>query len=194
MRPLGLHLTFVLMAASVFPGPASRAQSSERRFPLTNAAVVTALQGAGLSITAPEVELPLQLTTSSQNPTLRVTGAELLADGRMRVRLVCQIATECIPFFATVNLRGNGGALTTVASLGSSSRPHVPIRALSGPVLRAGDHTVLFMQDDHMRIALPVISIDSGAIGAEVRVSSPDRKKTFRGIVINSQAVQGNLP
>ena len=45
-----------------------------------------------------------------------------------------------------------------------------------------------------MRISVPVISIDSGGIGKDVRVSSLDRKITYQATVVNAQVVQGSLP
>ena len=61
-------------------------------------------------------------------------------------------------------------------------------------MVRPGDHAVLLLEDSHMRITLPVIAIDSGRVGGEVRVSSLDRKTTFRAIVLESGAVRGDLP
>lgn len=193
MRAVALRLAAVLVAG-VFTGSHGRAQTGTRLFPLNSDAVVAALRVAGVSITPSQVHLPVQITVNSPRPMLIVSGAELLADGRMRVRLVCNPAHECIPFFASIDLGQGNRALKAVASLSSSSHPDLPISTAGRPALRPGEHTVLLMEDDHMRIALPVISIDSGAIGSEVRVSSLDRKRVYRGVVLSSQAVQGDVP
>ena len=123
-----------------------------------------------------------------------MTTAELLPDSRLRVRLACAQASECQPFLATVTVPTKTGALENISALRSSFPSHVPIGTVHSLGLRAGQRAILLMEDEHMRIALPVISIDSGAVGSEVRVSSVDRKQLFRGTVLSAQTVRGSLP
>lgn len=189
-----LALAVPFFAAILATPSALRAQGGEGRYPLAPATVAAALEKAGLPLTLAQLDLPGALSATSATPELRVTNAELLADGRMRVRLACRERGQCQPFLATVALHATDNPLAGVASLNASL--HEAPTALSGrgPGLQAGQHVTLLMEDEHMRIALPVIAIDSGKAGAEVRVSSPDRKKTFRGIVAGDGVVRGYLP
>lgn len=171
----------------------SRSQAARARFPLNSGDIVTTLEAAGLSVTASQLELPPSLSATSQDPALHLASAEVLADGRLRVRLLCK-SNECLPFFVMVHLGARDAPLAEIAALNSSIRADAPIKEPNGPALRVGERTIFLMDDDHMRIALPVVSIDSGAVGSEVRVSSLDHKKIFHGIVLSSRAVQGNLP
>ncbi len=193
MQTLTRHTVSLSLAALALASPRTGAQTAEERFPLTGANVMIALQAIGLAVPPADIRLPLSLTATSGSPALRVTSADVLPDGIMRVRLSCPRG-ECLPFFATVASHAKNSTLTEVAGTGSSFRPVEPIERVSRPALRAGDHATLVMEDDHMRISLSVVSIDSGTVGSEVRVSSPDHKKTFRATVLSSQLVKGDMP
>ncbi len=182
-----------LAMASTSPQTAV-SQGPAGRFTINAVAIAAAVSDAGLNISPEQVRLPLQLTAGSQNPALRVSGAELLADNRLHVRLSCNEPGSCLPFFVVLSFHDKTAALTAFSALNSSFSSELPIRHASGPALHAGDRTVLLMEDEHMRISLPVVSIDSGRIGSEIRVSSLDRKKTYQGTVLSAQVVKGRLP
>lgn len=181
----GLMVTVVAFA---------HAQASLGRFPLTSMTVTTALGAAGLNVTPSQIALPLQLTTESANPILHVTGAELVSTSRLRIRLACDSSRDCLPFFALVDIKSTNPGLRFISSMHSSSTPDLPIRTGTASAIQAGQHAMLLMEDDHMQISVPIISIDSGAIGKEVRVSSLDRKITYQATVISGQVVRGILP
>ncbi len=169
------------------------AQAGNGRSPLLLEEITAALQKAGLTVTAPQIEIPSSLTATRQSPALQVTAAELLPDNRLRVRLACVQVSECQPFLAMVTLPEKANALETISALRSSFPASLPIQTGQSRGLRAGQRATLLMEDEHMRIALPIVSIDSGPIGSEVRVSSLDRKKSFRGIVLDAATVRGSL-
>ena len=183
-----------MLAMFVLSGLACGAQGTAKRYPLTSSVVAAAFQHAGFPVDASRIELPATLSTSVETPALGIISAELLPDGRLRVRLSCAHAGDCPAFFASVHPTTSGEALSEVASLNSSLRATLPMKQAQGPALKAGGHTMLLMEDRQMRIALPVISIDSGAIGSEVRVSSLDHKAMYRGVVMDDQTVRGTLP
>lgn len=194
MRTIENTAVTLLLAGSLFASKGASAQAPEQRFPLAKEAVATALQEAGLKVAASSVELPLALTAASESPTLQVSKAELLANGHLRIRLGCRSSQECLPFFAMVTPPAEGIALTEIARLDATLHAGMPFQRTNAPALRAGSPTTLLMGDDHMRIAMPVISLDSGALGAEVRVSTADRKRVFRAVVVSPQVVRGDLP
>jgi flagella basal body P-ring formation protein FlgA len=168
-------------------------RAQERRFPLTAATVAAALQKAGLPVAAAQIDLPGSLSATAEHPELRITNAELLADGRLRVRLACRPQGQCLAFLATVHLSGAESGLAGVAALNATVQDAAPVHAERGPGLQAGRQTTLLMRDGKMLIELPVIAIDSGVTGEEVRVSSLDRKQTFRGVVTREQTVEADL-
>jgi hypothetical protein len=191
--PQGL-ITFVCVFLAAAAGgdlPAVQAQRREGRIPLTAPMIASALQMAGFGVTPAQLQVPGFLTAATATPKLQLSAVDLLPDGRLRVRLACEQASECVPFLVTV--QGIGHPATGIAALqktmargaGDLSR---------GALLQAGQHTTLVMQSDHMLISLPVIAIDSGRPGTDIRVSSLDRKQIFRGVVTEEQTVRGTLP
>ncbi len=188
----GKRVLTALMALCV--GPAIAAQGRGTRFPLPVAAVMTTLQRAGLSVDIAHLEMPTNMTSTSSQPSLHIAGAELLSDGRLRVRLSCEVLAECQPFFVNTAVATHETELLTLASLRSTLPSERPSKPLNRAVLKAGDQVQLFLHDERMRISMPVISIDSGTVGAEVRVSSLDHKQTFRAFVVSASLVRGVLP
>ncbi len=184
---------FLPLLAAMAASPPLTAQMVER-VPLTGATVAAALTGAGLHVEGSQIELPGALATTNTDPQLRVTGAELLPDGRLRVRLACRQAGECQPFMAT--LRSSGPeAMAGLLSLRRSLQP--PSAAHSNgntDRLIAGQHATLHLESTHMLITVPVVAIDSGAPGTEVRVSSLDHKQLYRAVVADAGTVRGALP
>ena len=164
------------------------------RVPLTGASVAAALAGTGMQVDASEVELPDSLTAAAGEPQLHVTGAELLPDRRLRVRLVCGQPGTCQPFFATVRSASAAGDAAWLTGLPGATSPGAPRPPNPGGRLLAGGHATLLLEDGHMRITVPVLAIDTGAPGAEVRVSSLDRKQTYRAVVADAGTVRGTLP
>lgn len=173
----------------------SSAQTASVRVPLSMATVVQALHSAGVEANESQIKLPFRVETSSADPILVVTGAEVLPEARLRVRLACSEPHDCLPFFATLQCSDDNAAETDQLSLSRSSFiPRQPIRNAVIPALRAGDHAMLLLEDKQMEITLPVLSIDSGKVGSTVRVSSLDRKRTFLATIVSAQVVRGTLP
>ncbi len=185
---------FLPLLAAIAASPPLTAQTVER-VPLTGAVVAAALTGAGLHVEGSQIELPGALATTNTDPQLRVTGAELLPDGHLRVRLACRQAGECQPFMATLRSSSAPEAMAGLLALRQGLQP--PSAAHSSGYtdrLIAGQHATLHLESTHMLITVPVVAIDSGAPGTEVRVSSLDRKQLYRAVVTDASTVRGALP
>jgi hypothetical protein len=171
-----------------------RAQTPER-VPLTGTIVALTLAQAGVHVDAQAIELPASLSSTAVDPQLRITGAELLADGRLRVRLACRQTSECHPFLATLRPASTPESMADFLSLQTSLPSARSTQPNDGTErVLAGQRATLFFEDTHMRITLPVLVIDSGAPGSEVRVSTLDRKQTFRALVAGPGTLRGTLP
>ncbi len=187
-----LLLASLALLATV--GTLLQAQGPVHRIPITALAVAQILAQSGLVVDPRQIQLPASLTSSTELPTLRMDGAELLPDGRLRVRISCQQAGQCQSFLASVETHGTGDSLATLGAFDSNRARAGSTRSTSLSALQAGKPATLLMEDPHMRIQLPVIAIDSGAVGAAVRVSSLDRKQIFHGVVTREQTVKADLP
>lgn len=180
----------LLAAGGVVSGSSQNVTS---RVPLTSAMVAAALSRQGLDVTADQLELPAHLTASG-TPDVQVTQAELVAPQRLRVHLTCAQLGQCQPFLVTIQLPNTSSGLLSLSTLKQSSLPPSLGAASSGEHLLAGQHVTLLMEDARMRIVLPVIAIDSGVRGTEVRVSSLDRKRSYLAVVEDAGTVRGVLP
>ncbi len=184
---------FLPLLAAMAASPPLTAQMVER-VPLTGATVAAALTGAGLPVEGRQIELPGALATTNTDPQLRVTGAELLPDGHLRVRLACRQAGECQPFMATLRSSGPEAMAGLLALRRSLQPPSAAHSNGNTDRLIAGQHATLHLESTHMLITVPVVAIDSGAPGTEVRVSSLDRKQLYRAVVADAGTVRGALP
>ncbi len=190
-RGLIKFVSILLAAAAAGKAPATQAQSREGRFPLTGTTIAAALQTAGLPVSPAQLEVPGFLNASTAAPKLRLSTADLLPDGRIRVRVACEQANECVPFLVTVHGVEHPASGMAALQDAITRAADVPSR---GPLLQAGQHTRFLMESDHIVISLPVIAVDSGRPGSDIRVSSLNRKQMFRGVVTQDQTVRGTLP
>lgn len=197
LLPLGWHVA----SLGQEPGP--------RRYAMSESVVAAALRASGIDVQPAAVHLPLAMTASNSSPALDVVGTERVGADRVRLRLRCARAGECVPFSAVVDLPESSVAVVSVPATaapatrmagsgapgGSSEWGHT-LRsndAIKAPEqsVHVGAHLTLWLEDGQMRIQLPVIAIDTGARGAEVRVSTEDRKKTFQATVLDEKTVRG---
>jgi len=176
----------VLWAAALLP---AAAQSS--RFSITPDQVASAINGAGLHVSADQVTLLSNIVSAAGNPGLKVDSIEKWADQKLMVRLECANPGECLPFIVAVRLDGAQQERQALsARLQSVSLPATP-RATE--VIRAGSMAVLFLEGPHVHIQLSVVCLENGSIGQDIRVTTRDRRLTFVAKVLNDSAVQGRL-
>jgi hypothetical protein len=172
-----------------------RIEGQTVRYTISPAAVSRLLQAEGVLAPAEQLVLPPALSATEASPSLRLQTAELLPDGRLRVRIACQRAAACHPFFATARCTASEGGLAMLARLQRQPEAGSPAARTSEPAgLVAGRQVTLSLETRRMRITLPVIAIDSGKPGAEVRVASLDRKQVYRAVVADAGSVRGVLP
>lgn len=184
-----------MLALAVAAAAPLSAQEPTTRHPLTAETVAATLAPLGLFVEAAQLELPAALTTVSAHPELRVAAAELLPEARLRVRITCAQAGDCQPFLVTVRQLSPAAGLAALTSLDRTLLPAASFPAHNTAArLQAGQHATLLLEDAHMRISVPVIVIDSGEPGTEVRASSLDRKQLYRAVVADAGTLRGSLP
>lgn len=164
------------------------------RVPLDAAVVAESLSAHGFPMNPSNIELPLGLTALEAKPNLKITSADFLPHGGVRLRISCTPAADCQPFFANIHTAAAVKDLQAFASqLNHTATAFVGAESPSSHLV-AGSRITLLLEDLRMRILLPVVAIDSGYPGSEVRVSSLDRKQTFRAVVADGQTVRGTIP
>ena len=187
-------LSAMVLATTGFCLLQASAQVGRARVPLTSVTVASAIEKAGVHVTPEQIDMPASVTADQDGPSLFASSAQLLNDGRIRLRMSCREAQSCLPFFATLRMDNQAAALSALDILSSSSQAKLPMKKAKSNPSRPGEHATLLMTDRQMQIAVPVVFLDSGEVGREVRVSSLDHKKIFQAIVISDGVVRGQLP
>jgi hypothetical protein len=189
------HTSCALLLALLVFGECSVAQALgvATRIPLTPTVVASVLAGAGLPVDPKELEIPADLSIRNAESRLRITGAELLSDARIRVKLACESVGDCQPFLVIVHSQSTEQGLSGLAKLQKAVDTDPRTRISLPGRLQAGQRATFVLEDSQMLISMPVVLIDTGGPGVEVRVSTLDRKQTFRGVVSRSGVVRGSL-
>lgn len=167
------------------------------RYRIAEADIVAELRAIGLNVGLSQVHLPAYISSAIEAPKLGIITAEPIGTNQARLELSCSKASECLPFFATVDvkepdifsaeirLKTREGPANRQPTLRNGATPANEAR------LKVGSLATLEIRDSHIHIRLQVLTIDSGAIGQQVRVSTLDRKKVFRATVTGEDTVTG---
>ena len=191
-------LTLLLLAGSA-AGKAAAAQAVSApggppiRYTIPNTVIAAALSAEGLDASADHLHLAAPLTAATASPRLRIASAEARPDGTLQLRLLCRSSVECLPFFVTItSAPDSAGLLGKLALRQASSR--AATSSLEHPSgIAVGAHITLLLTDPQMHLRFPALAIDAGTPGTEIRVSSLDRKQTWRATVVDATTVQGGL-
>jgi hypothetical protein len=179
----------LISAAMVLAAAALPAAAANTRAAISTAQVAAAISSAGIKVSADQVTLLADVAAATPAPTLMVESMERWGDHRTKVRMSCANA-ECVPFYVAVQWEqaepaaaAFGGRAATTAVL---AKP-----APGAVVLRAGATATLLLESDHVHIRIPVVCLESGAIGQTIRVATADHRQTFMAQVGDPALVKG---
>lgn len=193
-----MWLLFVLPTPTLFAeGP---------RYPISTLRVAQALVGYGLKVTPEEIRLPAMLSATSASPQLELVSMRPAAAQLVQLELRCHAPGECLPFFVLLNVPA-GAVQSLVAAFKNndkSPQPETLQNVVAGQAapksiqptgdrMRVGASITLLLEDGQMRIQFPAVALDSGAPGSIVRVSTIDRRKTFRATVVSPTIAEGDI-
>lgn len=180
---------FALVVATALGLPAAVASAQNA---ITPQQIAAALNNAGMSTTPEQIVLLTNVVATTASPALKFESAELWGDHRIKVRLSCVKSGECLPFFVAVQ----GSQAQPASQLAADTSPAAIPQAKSSansPAIRAGGHATLLLEGDHIHIKLPVVCLESGAIGQTIRVTSLDHRLTYLAQVDNDRTLRGKL-
>ena len=176
----------ILAAAAAMP-----AATAAARAPISAAQVAGAISNAGVNISAQQVTLLADVVATTPDPTLVMESMERWGDQRMKVRMNCANA-ECVPFYVAIQWRQTEPIPAAFANRAAAGG--VTTKATPGAVvLRAGSTAILMLEGDHVHIQLPVVCLESGAVGQTIRVASRDHKQTFVAQVGDAALLKGPI-
>jgi hypothetical protein len=185
MTRLQIVLSWMMAIGAAYP-----AVAASGHYPINAEQVAATMNRMGMRVAPEQVTLLTQVVATTNAPRLRVNSVEPWNDGSLRARLECESPEQCLPFF--VGLRVNGGqsqagAQPDASAIVSSSRLPKAI------AIRNGDEAILRLDSERVHIRLSVICLENGAQGQTIRVTTKDRKMTYRAQVVDGATLQGRL-
>jgi len=138
------------------------------------AAMASALQTRGVKTELGPVDVASVPLLSTKEPQLRVLDIrydELRQ--RWNARLTVANDAQAVPFLVTA-------AAPAALSAGLSYRADAPQVSKPAPVLKAGERAILVMNNDAFRATIPVVCLEAGSPGQEIRVRDESNGKVHR--------------
>jgi hypothetical protein len=176
----------VLWAAAALP-----AASQSNRFSITRDQVATAVNRAGMQVSAGQVTLLSNVVSTTGDPALKVESVEKWSDRKIMVRLECANLGECLPFIVAVR---PSGAVPEQLTLSAQFKPASFSGKLRGSeAIRAGATAVLLLEGSHVHVQLSVVCLENGSIGQSIRVATRDRRLTFTAEILSDSTLRGQL-
>lgn len=179
-------LSCVLAGSAVSP-----AMAASGRYTISAEQVAATMNRMGMQVAAGQVTLLTQVVSTTSAPRLRVNSVEPWNDGRLRARLECESPEQCLPFF--VGLRVNGDQPAPADDAPASAAGVAATGSTRNFAIKSGNEAVLRLDSERVHIRLTVICLENGALGQTIRVTSKDRKMTYRAQVIDGTTLQGRL-
>jgi Chaperone for flagella basal body P-ring formation len=187
MRTLGSLLLLSILASRAV------GQQSNPRLPISSQRVAEAMLAAGIPVTAAQVKLLSQVTTTGPDSGLEVINLAKWSEDRLRVELRCHDPRVCLPFYVLVE--GGTAAISEAVSAQVAGSPRRDLFRVSRKqiLMRNGDHATLMFEDRTVRITMAVICLQNGDRGETIRVASTDRKQFFKAEIVGSGLLKVTL-
>jgi hypothetical protein len=171
------------------------------RFMLTSTevahAIVRSFNAEYTDTSQPTVLLLADVTATEADPQLDVDRTSLLKvsgtlqkEQQVAVRIRCHTAGVCLPFYAFVSWPPlqtlNAVRLKNTAASVAHSKA-------SQTLVHTGAHVTLVLQGAGTRLELPVITLQSGVLGAAIRAVGADRRHIYTAKVYSADLLKGSL-
>ena len=171
------------------------AQTSAKRFAITDGSVLAAMQRKQVSLHGVQLRITSPMTSSVAEPELEVRTL-IMADKHTAQLLVgCRNAAECLPFYASATWPA--GVEVTEIRPGAAHRDDVsrePANHTSSgdaSSLHAGSPATLLLDGARVHVMLRVVCMESGGPGERVRVTTLDRRQEYIADVIAPGLLKG---
>jgi len=159
--------------------------TQSHRVAVSREQVAHAMQAAGFETTADHLQL-LANVTSIPGASLRVAKVSTQSPGTALAQLNCP-ARECLPFYVLVQDAQIAAAPSMTVRVSNREK------AQAHPLIKRGKPVTLLIENSDLRIVLPVISLEPGAQGQVIKVSSPDRKRNYKAEVMSATLVRSKF-
>ena len=177
---------FAIVTALLMAGTGTSARADDApRTPISRERILGALHASGISILPDQMEELSGMTAAEPDPPLKVLSIDMLDGESDKVLLRCEHPNTCLPFYVLVHWGQRAG--------GSAARPErrdkESAQQPGNLLVRSGRTVVLRLDGEYVHMTLPVLCLQNGGRGQEVRVISKETKKRYvarvtgRGVV-----------
>jgi len=183
MMPSRLYKTFAMFTAILLAGvvvPARAADNS--RTPISRERILSALDASGIHITPDQMEQLSSVTAAEPKSRLKVVSVEVLDGESDKVRLQCEQPNTCLPFYVLLHWGRPGVGQSTLPGRQNArqdGRTTQPTLQPKDILVRSGKAAVLVFEADFLRMTLPVMCLQNGGLGQQVRVLNKETKRTY---------------
>ncbi len=130
------------------------------------------------------------MTAAEPDPPLKVLSIDMLDGESDKVLLRCEHPSACLPFYVLVHW----GPIRGGSARRPGQRDKQPAQQPGNLLVRSGRTVVLRLDGEYVHMTLPVLCLQNGGRGQEVRVISKDTKRRYvarvtgRGVVTSALA------
>ena len=193
-----IQLGRILKIAVVLSTTTACAYVPPVRFPVTSDQVVAAMRERQLPIEGLHVIMPASITATLDHPNLEIESMTLLSPHSAQLKVACREHGVCLAFYASATWPAQSASVTLPPGLGhtdvqTGGAKLERVAARRDPALRAGSQATLMIEGDRLHIRLQVVSLQNGAAGDKVRVSTPDHRQTFTAEILSPTLLKGSL-
>jgi len=181
-----LSQTFAILTTLLLAGAFAPVRAADNsRTPISREQILSVLNFSGVHIKPDQVEQLSTVTTAEPNPRLKVVSIDVLDGETDKVRLQCEQVGSCLPFFVLLHWGQTGR---------QNGRTTQPAQQAENILVRSGKAAVLVFEGDFLRMTLPVMCLQNGGLGQQVRVLNKETKKTYWARVTALGVVTSVLP
>jgi Chaperone for flagella basal body P-ring formation len=179
--------TFAIITALLLAGIVTPVRAADNsRTPISRDWILGVLDASGINITPDQMEQLSSVTAAGPNPRLKVVSVEVLDGESDKVRLQCEQPNTCLPFYVLLHWGQPGSR--------QDGRTTQPALHPENMLVRSGKAAILVFEGDFLRMTLPVMCLQNGGLGQQVRVLNKETKKTYWARVTALGVVTSVLP
>ncbi|MGH9500012.1 MAG: flagella basal body P-ring formation protein FlgA [Terriglobales bacterium] len=159
-------------------------QTRQNRIAISTQSVVSAMAQAGWRVGPERVKFLSQVTSTAAEPGLQVAQVTHWQGDKLRVELRCHDPHACLPFYVLVTEQKTTGKPGQTPAAVANGGPAALEMAEEKPLIRSGDPATLTFADRGLRITMPVICLENGRRGQEIRVASSDHRRFYKAEIV----------
>lgn len=205
-RMAAVIIVFVLCASCRAEGPLKYPSDNvvhNPQFAISRNAVWQAianfLEQRGVSRTAPpsDMRLPSGLMSRQKSPELEISGVTLNPFSRkLQIHVRCHAPADCGNFLALLPAPATFQNASLLQK--KEQRRSALLKANSGPKLapklvRPGSAAVLTLESKNIRLKVPVVCLEAGALAQQIRVRDPETQKILQATVVGPARLQATF-